>query len=137
MGSPFSLRPHSSSAAIEPRCIEACCAPEPDKAGRRAMTLPSLAGLAVAAVSLAAVSLHAPAVQAATLHVLDASSDSGSTCSAAATANTWGALACRLTGLLHILYLAAAILSFVLIVVIVVALRIYHQNKMATEDGQP
>ena len=43
--------------------------------------------------------------------------------------------ACNFAGILHILYIAAAILAVVLIIVIVLAVLIYRRNKRAELDS--
>jgi hypothetical protein len=48
--------------------------------------------------------------------------------------NKLQALECRLPGVLHLLYIAAAILTLVLIAVIVLAVRMYRRNKSSDDE---
>lgn len=48
-----------------------------------------------------------------------------------------GDLTCRLASVLHILYIIAAILAFVLVAVIVLAVHIYRKNNTADEQRRP
>jgi tellurite resistance protein TehA-like permease len=46
-------------------------------------------------------------------------------------------VACHLTGVLHVLYIIAAVLAFVLLAVIALAVRIYRKNSAENEQRRP
>ena len=105
--------------------MERASAASSHSAPPRAHRFGSLPALAVVVLALASVrpALAGPFSQ---------SHSGGSNCSAAATGNPGGALACRLTGLLHILSVTAVVLGVVLLAVIIVAVRVYRQNRASS-----
>jgi uncharacterized membrane protein YciS (DUF1049 family) len=84
---------------------------------------PQLATTLAAALAVAAVALTATAAHAATLITPDCAASSD--------------LACHLSGVLHVLYIVAAILALVLLAVIALAVRIYRKNNIEDEQRRP